>query len=64
MYLQISANYNLIFVGRMLNMMLDDSSGIVGGNAVSLFNALARNPSANKAALDFLNTQWNPLVQR
>jgi len=64
MYVQISDNYNVIFVGRMLNMMLDDSSGILGGNAVSLFNALARNPSANKAAFDFLNAQWNTLVQR
>ena len=64
MFLQVSANYNVIFVGRMLNMMLDDSSGIVGGNAVSLLNALARNPSANKAALDFLNNQWNTLAQR
>lgn len=43
----------------MLEMMLDEESGILRQDVSELFNEIALNPLGNSIALIFLNQRWS-----
>lgn len=47
--------------GRLLEMLLDPTSGILRSDVNLVFNNVANNPIGNEIALDFLINRWDDI---
>lgn len=48
-----------LMIDRMLDLMIDPTSGIRLQDANTLFSSIAANPVGHPIALDFLATRWD-----
>ena len=45
----------------MLNMMINETSGIRLQDAITVFSNIAANPVGHQVALDFMTNKWNDI---